>query len=228
MFAWRRIVGFLFVGILVLSMGLGTRAAQAAVFSSEVSSRRLQPSDMDVTYPVLLGHRQASADEKINADIYAYVMAQCQLAAQKKAHIRMNYTIHYENARLLSLQLTTYSYVSGTAHGEYMVHGVVYDKSNGEQIPLTAVLEPFSPAALRSMVISGEARVFAADGAKRLPPERVPGYLFDTVPADYYLAVEDGESVAGLLFADAPHALGLLHILLPARFLTKDIRERMD
>jgi hypothetical protein len=228
MFVWRRIVGFLFVGILVISMGWGMRAAQAAVFSSEVSGQRLQPSGMDLTYPVLFGHKHAAADEKINADIYAYVVAQCQLAVQKKAHIRMNYIIHYENAQILSLQLTTYSYVSGTAHGEYMVHGVVYDKSDGERIPLTAALEPLSPAALQPMVMSGEARVFAADGAKRLLPERVPGYLLDTVPADYYLDMENGEPVAGLLLADAPHALGLLHILLPARFLTKDIRERMD
>ena len=228
MFGWRGRAGLLFLCVLVMGIWLGAGAAQAAAFSSEVSSRRLQQSGMDLTYPVLHGCKQAAAEEKINADIYAYVMEQCRLAAQKKANIRMTYTIHYENSRLLSLQLTTYSYVAGTAHGEYMVHGAVYDKRDGARIPLPAALKNFSPAALQSMVVSGEADVFAADGAERLSPERVPGYLFDTVPEDYYIALEGGKPVVGLLFSDAPHALGLVHLLLPAQFLTKDIRGRMD
>lgn len=95
--------------------------------------------DKDINYEMhypLVYTEDAIAQKKINTDLYQYIEGfRRDYRNGKFINGKFTYTVSYEDDTYISLILNDYRWTGG-AHGHTFYIGLVYNKHNGENLPL--------------------------------------------------------------------------------------------
>lgn len=135
-----------------------------------------------LVYPVFEGD-DPDIKEAINADIYTLASETADANQGESYTTSFHYKLKMENDRYLSLVFLPGGYPKGAIHGMYTGVGVVYDKTTGEQLPLSY----FADVTLDDLIRLWEEGEFYHYEGKKIsayslfgPPKRVPKDYFLT------------------------------------------------
>ncbi|WP_196605208.1 RsiV family protein [Pectinatus haikarae] len=200
--------------VVLLCMGT-VYAGSKKITPSDVTSVNFYLGNEKSEYPIV---RTADFDAsyKINKDIELY-LADMRAAFDSSDDVTssFSYKLHYEDSQTLSLTFNEYRYHDHAAHGSYYIHGAVYDKTTGEQVPLEHYLV-FTPQQLQESIDNNTAKIYGGDGTASLSADEISKITY--IPADYYLLKRPDGMYIGLLYPPyelAPWAAGIIHIVLP-------------
>ena len=164
---------------LFLAMVLAVGLCCSGMASAMVQRGHLEGANFTMDYPLVYA-QNAAAQKAINGDIYTYIArVQGNAAAFEKSSL--NYSVKYEDARLISLVFVQQEYRARAAHGSYHYYGVVYDKNTGARIPLSNYLRVTPEQVMQE----AENSLYTLTGKKI--PYRWQNFSLKSVPDRYFL-----------------------------------------
>ena len=159
-----------------------------------------------LTYPVFEGD-DPDIQEAINADIYTRASQTADANQGESYTTSFHYKLKMENDRYLSLVFLPGGYPKGAIHGMYTGVGVVYDKTTGEQLPLSY----FADVTLDDLIrLWEEGELYNYEG-KKIPDFSLFGPP-KRVPEDYFLTYDGKIFVTFCPYELGPYSQGITAI----------------
>ena len=201
--------------VVILCLSATAFAADKTTAVSEVSHAEFYLGNEKSEYPFV---RTANFDAsyKINRDIENY-LADMRAAFDSAAKVtsKFEYKLCYEDSKTVSLTFNEYRYYDRAAHGDYKIHGVVYNKETGDKVPLENYLK-ITPQQLQELIDNNTAKVYGGDGNALLSASDINKIKY--ISADYYLTNRPDGMYIGIIYPPyelAPWSTGIINILVP-------------
>ena len=122
---------FLLLLVCAMFFGLGSTAF------AEVNSMHEEKINWNLTYPSVIIPDNLAAQDRINTDIMTHIKALRSDFENGEYYMCGGYyKVHYEDEAILSVSLYLYRYPYGANGNHSYSWNIVYDKTNGQKIPL--------------------------------------------------------------------------------------------